>query len=176
MFKLRCTILFQLSDSGQHQQGDGACELNSLQVDATGDDCWERARKRARTSAPTCAIANTAAFGGADEQVLSLREMLENWTEVGAVEGQALVLSQVKQLLVAVEVCTFLQPFVYSVLMVLILTVPKEHEHTALTAGCNSAMQILTLQNTLQVHGVHEVQRQLQQLEQLGDQHQEDNE
>jgi hypothetical protein len=25
------------------------------------------------------------------------------------------------------------------------------------------------------VHGVHEVQRQLQQLEQLGDQHQEDN-
>ena len=112
--------MFQISGSGQHQQADGGCGLNSLQVDAATDNCWERARKRVRTSAGTCAVAKTAAFSGADEQVLSLREMIENWTEAGVVKGLAMMLSQVKQLLVAVEVCTYLRSFDCSVFMVLI--------------------------------------------------------
>jgi hypothetical protein len=97
-----------------HQQEDGACEL-ALEVDAAGDDCWQRSPKRVRISTGSGAVANTAVSGnssGKDQQVLSLREMVENWTEAGVVEGPAMVLGQVQQLLVAVEVCIYLPSFV----------------------------------------------------------------
>ena len=95
------------------EQGDGVCELGSLELDTAGDDCWHRSPKRVRTSTRTGV--NTAApgsSGATDEQALSLREMVETWTKAGAVEGPAIALSQVQQLLVAVEVRIYLPLFV----------------------------------------------------------------
>ena len=82
--------------------------IAALEADETMDDCWQRSPKRLCTNAAMGAGENTAtAFGqsdGVQERCLSLREMFEDWTKTGAVERPAMMLSQVKQLLAAVEV------------------------------------------------------------------------
>ena len=82
--------------------------IAALEADEAMDDCWQRPPKRLCTNIATGAGEGTATVfgqsGGLQERCLSLREMFEDWTKTGAVERPAMMLSQVRQLLAAVEV------------------------------------------------------------------------